>query len=287
MSDRRWSQQGRLGPPESCSALIGPAAWSRRRRYRTMPSSRSRRPTCRSPEGPVPEIRPFRALRFDPPTVGDLAPVVAPPYDVIAPDEHARLLARHPAQRRPARPARGGRATSPTTATGARPGRSPRGARTGRCARTRTRRSTSTSRPTAVPGTDVARTQRGFFARLRLEPFGPDVGRPAARADARGPKEDRYKLLRATGVNTSPVVGLFDDPGGRSGPARRVDVGAGRRRAHRRRRRPPSAVGRAGRWRGRRRASPPLMSAAAPGRSPSPTATTATRRRCATATSGG
>jgi uncharacterized protein (DUF1015 family) len=29
-----------------------------------------------------------------------------------------------------------------------------------------------------------------------------------------GPKEDRYKLLRATGVNTSPVVGLFDDPNG-------------------------------------------------------------------------
>ena len=29
-----------------------------------------------------------------------------------------------------------------------------------------------------------------------------------------GPKEDRYKLLRATGVNTSPVVVLFDDPAG-------------------------------------------------------------------------
>ena len=29
-----------------------------------------------------------------------------------------------------------------------------------------------------------------------------------------GPKEDRYKLLRATGVNTSPVVALFDDPSG-------------------------------------------------------------------------
>jgi hypothetical protein len=28
------------------------------------------------------------------------------------------------------------------------------------------------------------------------------VGGPAARADAAGPKEDRYKLLRATGVNT-------------------------------------------------------------------------------------
>jgi uncharacterized protein (DUF1015 family) len=29
-----------------------------------------------------------------------------------------------------------------------------------------------------------------------------------------GPREDRYKLLRATGVNTSPVVVLYDDPGG-------------------------------------------------------------------------
>jgi uncharacterized protein (DUF1015 family) len=27
------------------------------------------------------------------------------------------------------------------------------------------------------------------------------------------PKEDRYKLLRATGVNTSPVIGLYRDPG--------------------------------------------------------------------------
>ena len=34
-----------------------------------------------------------------------------------------------------------------------------------------------------------------------------------------GPQEDRYKLLRATGVNTSPVVALYDDP---SGAGRRV-----------------------------------------------------------------
>ena len=45
----------------------------------------------------MPEIRPFRALRFDPANVDDLAAVVAPPYDVIGPEEHARLLARHPA----------------------------------------------------------------------------------------------------------------------------------------------------------------------------------------------
>ncbi len=29
-------------------------------------------------------------------------------------------------------------------------------------------------------------------------------------------REDRYRLLRATGVNTSPVVGLYDDPSGRA-----------------------------------------------------------------------
>ena len=32
-----------------------------------------------------------------------------------------------------------------------------------------------------------------------------------------GPWEDRYKLLRATGVNTSPVIVLFDDPSGETG----------------------------------------------------------------------
>ena len=31
-----------------------------------------------------------------------------------------------------------------------------------------------------------------------------------------GPKEDRYRLLRATGVNTSPIVALYDDRSGES-----------------------------------------------------------------------
>ena len=45
----------------------------------------------------MPDIRPFRALRFDPSSVGDLGLVVAPPYDVIDPEERRRLVARHPA----------------------------------------------------------------------------------------------------------------------------------------------------------------------------------------------
>ncbi|MGZ8528586.1 MAG: DUF1015 family protein, partial [Candidatus Limnocylindrales bacterium] len=65
-----------------------------------------------------------------------------------------------------------------------------------------------------VPGTHVDRTQRGFFGRLRLEPFGPDSGVLPHERTLSGPKEDRYKLLRATGANFSPVVGLYADPSG-------------------------------------------------------------------------
>ena len=50
----------------------------------------------RAQRNPAPDIRPFRALRFDPEVVGDLGPVVAPPYDVIGPDLERSLLARSP-----------------------------------------------------------------------------------------------------------------------------------------------------------------------------------------------
>jgi len=42
------------------------------------------------------EIAPFRALRYDPQRVPDLAPVVTPPYDVISPEAQERYHARHP-----------------------------------------------------------------------------------------------------------------------------------------------------------------------------------------------
>jgi uncharacterized protein (DUF1015 family) len=180
----------------------------------------------------MPQIRPFRALRFDPANVGDLATVVAPPYDVIEPAEHQRLLARHPANVV--------RLDLPEDAQGDAPDDRYR-----RAARTlATWRSDGVLRKDPhpsiyvyeqdyrVPGTDVQRTQRGFFGRLRLEPFGPGSGVLPHERTFSGPMEDRYKLLRATGVNTSPVVGLFDDAGGAaraqlaawtSGPAE-VDV---------------------------------------------------------------
>jgi uncharacterized protein (DUF1015 family) len=53
-------------------------------------------------------------------------------------------------------------------------------------------------------------TRRGFMARVRLEPFGQGRIFPHEQTMS-GPKEDRLKLTRATGMNLSQVFGLFPD----------------------------------------------------------------------------
>lgn len=169
---------------------------------------------CRNPEGSVPNLRPFRALRFEPSTVGDIGAVVAPPYDVIDAATRRRLIARHPANVV--------RLDMPVEEAGDQPDDRYR-----RAARTlATWRSDGTLRKDPHPSVyayeqayrppdgDQERTQRGFFARLKLESFGPEAGVLPHERTLTAPKEDRYKLLRATGVNTSAVIGLFDDPSG-------------------------------------------------------------------------
>ena len=160
----------------------------------------------------MPDIRPFRALRYDPEVAGDPARLVAPPYDVIGPALHELLLARHPRN--------AVRLDLPTSLPGEEPDERYR-----RVARTVAEwRSDGTlrrdPRPSVyvyeqayrVPGTTLERTQRGFFGRLRIEPFGPGSSVLPHERTLSAPKEDRYRLLRATGMNTSPVVGLFEDP---------------------------------------------------------------------------
>ena len=164
----------------------------------------------------MPQIRPFRALRFAPETVGDLSSVVAPPYDVLTPADRARLAARHPANVV--------RLDAPAEEAGdAEDDRYRRAART--LAAWRSDGSLHKDpRPSIyvleqtyrVPGADVERTQRGFFARLRLEALEPGSGVLPHERTLAAAREDRYRLLRATGVNTSPVIGLYDDPSGRA-----------------------------------------------------------------------
>lgn len=164
---------------------------------------------------PVPSIRPFRALRYSHEQVEDLSAVVAPPYDVIGPDAHRRLLARDPRNVV--------RLDLPEELAG-----DPPDERYRRAARTLSAwRSDGTLHrdPRAalypyeqtyrIPGTDRSATRRGVFARVVLEPFGAESGIRAHERTLAEPREDRYRLLRATGVNTSPVVGLGEDPTGR------------------------------------------------------------------------
>ena len=159
----------------------------------------------------MPVVRPFRALRYPADTV-DLARVVAPPYDVIDPARQAELLGRDP------------RNVVRLDLPLAEPGEEP-DVRYRRAARTLAEwRSSGVLRADPHPafyayeqtyrrpGSDDVRSQRGFFGRLRIEPYDGGVRRHERTLPA--PREDRYRLLRATGVNTSPVVMLYEDPTG-------------------------------------------------------------------------
>ncbi|MGA3030611.1 MAG: DUF1015 domain-containing protein [Candidatus Limnocylindrales bacterium] len=164
----------------------------------------------------MPQVRAFRALRFDPEKVGDLSRVISPPYDVIGPELHQTLLARSPAN--------AVRLDLPEFQAGEEPDdRYRRAARMlsnwrvdGTLRKDGQASIYAYEQAYRVPGSNHRRTQRGFFARLRLEDLVPGSGVLPHERTLSAPKEDRHKLLRATGVNTSPVVGLFADPSGRS-----------------------------------------------------------------------
>src|SRR4051812_32412364 len=52
--------------------------------------------------------------------------------------------------------------------------------------------------------------RRGFICLVKLEPFGAGHIVPHEKT-YKGPIEDRLKLMRATGVQLSPIFGLFSD----------------------------------------------------------------------------
>jgi uncharacterized protein (DUF1015 family) len=181
----------------------------------------------------MPDVRPFRALRYDPEVVADLSMVVAPPYDVITPERRSELAARDP---------RNIVAVElPQAETGDQPeDRYRRAARTlaawrsGGVLRKDPRASWYAYEQTySVPGTGQPLVQRGYFCLVRLTPYGLAGGILPHERTLDAPREDRYRLLRATGTNTSAAVGLYEDPTGSAGDGL-ADIG----------RRPPTATAR-------------------------------------------
>jgi uncharacterized protein (DUF1015 family) len=157
------------------------------------------------------EIAPLTPLRYDLARLkGGLGAVVAPPYDVISPEQRAVLAASDPHNVvRLILPEGEGDAKYANAAE--------------LFARWRAEgvlvrdeepgfyRYDQTFRAPGQSPSSPATRRRGFLAAVRLAPFSQRIVLPHERTLS-GPKEDRLKLFRATRTNMSPGFMLYRDP---------------------------------------------------------------------------
>src|SRR3954451_21273518 len=154
-------------------------------------------------DGPPP-----RTLRYDLSSVGSLENVIAPPYDVIDDALRAELAGRRPLHLVEIALPRAAESRDPylQAADTFQAWR-----QEGILVQEREAAMWLLRQEYAAPdGSD--RTREGFFARVRVEDYGPGRIRPHERTHP-GPKEDRLRLTRATRANLSPIFSLFPDPG--------------------------------------------------------------------------
>src|SRR5512135_77244 len=158
----------------------------------------------------MPDIRPFRGIRYDMAQVGAMSNVVAPPYDVIDRALQDRLYQASPYniirlelnREEPGDGAEDNRYT-----------------RAARFLKDWLRQGVlrEDARPTLYLCHQTYRvgkrsyTRKGFLARVRLEPFGQGTIYPHEETLS-GPKADRLALFQATRFNLSPILGLYPDP---------------------------------------------------------------------------
>jgi uncharacterized protein (DUF1015 family) len=153
------------------------------------------------------EIQPLRALRYDLDKTGGLQPVVAPPYDVIDARQRAELEARSPYNVVRIDLPEGGEDRYDRAAAELQSWRD-----AGVILQDEQPALWTLAQEYTGPD-GRARTRRGFFARVRVEDYGPGRIRPHERTHP-GPKEDRLRLTRATRTNLSPIFSLYSDPTG-------------------------------------------------------------------------
>ena len=153
------------------------------------------------------DVHPFRALRYDPARV-DVSDVLAPVYDVVAPEDRARLWDSHPHAAVKLELTRDA-ADEAYTDYGDVAERIGSWREEGVLVRDDVPAFyVLRQRFQAPDGHTLARL--GFFAALRLENYDARVVRPHEKTMA-GPKADRLKILRATRTNLSSVFMLYED----------------------------------------------------------------------------
>ena len=155
----------------------------------------------------MPRVEPLRALHYEPAVAGPLQHVAAPPYDVIDAPQRAELLERSPynvvAIDLPEDPDGGddydhaAKLLQAWRADGA------------VVLDDEPAIWTLVQDYTAPDGRRL--TRNGFFARVRIEEYGPGAIRPHERTHP-GPKADRLSLTQATRANLSPIFSLYSDP---------------------------------------------------------------------------
>jgi uncharacterized protein (DUF1015 family) len=147
------------------------------------------------------QVRPFRALRYSA-AAGPIERLVAPPYDVISPEERERYLDLDPHNvvhlTLPESEAQAARDLSEWQQDGV---------------LEREDEPAVWVLSQAFTGPDgVPRTRNGLVVTVRLEPYESRVILPHERTHA-GPKEARLRLLRATRTQLEPIFLLHDgDP---------------------------------------------------------------------------
>src|SRR5215210_5586670 len=147
--------------------------------------------------GPVAEVKPFRAVRYDE-GAGSLDTLVAPPYDVISSQEREELAARNPRNvvhlTLPDSEAQAGRLWGEWRTDGTLLEEEP---------------GCWWLSQDYVGPDGVARTREGVVAALRVEPYERRVVLPHERTH-RGPKEGRLRLLRGVKAQLEPLFFLYE-----------------------------------------------------------------------------
>ncbi|TMD59728.1 MAG: DUF1015 domain-containing protein, partial [Chloroflexi bacterium] len=200
-----------ISRPTSSAATSAGAGTGSRGSFALLPMTAMNvaRDMRREDTGRVAEITPFHGLRYEEKIVGDLANVIAPPYDVISPAQQEELYARDPFNivRLELAKAEAGDDEIHN--------RYERANRT--LADWTERGALHVDYAPALylydhhfPFRGRRLRRRGFFAALRLYDWGRGLVRPHEQTFA-GPKQDRLWLLRATRTNISPVFTLYDD----------------------------------------------------------------------------
>jgi uncharacterized protein (DUF1015 family) len=157
-------------------------------------------------------VKPFRAFRYDEAVAGPLETLVAPPYDVISPEQRDELRARSPHNvvrlTLPDSEEEAARDLEEWRATGILVDEPP---------------AVWALEQEYVGPNGVARRRFGIVASLKAEPYETGTVLPHERTH-RGPKEGRLRLLRATGVQLEPIFLLYDGPAPIDRPEREPDL---------------------------------------------------------------